>query len=50
MIAEQAGGMATDGTQRVMEIDPTGLHQRIPYFTGSVDMVENVVSFLAQDN
>jgi fructose-1,6-bisphosphatase I len=49
MIAEQAGGMATDGKNRVMEIDPTGLHQRVPYFTGSEDMVNDVARYLAED-
>lgn len=34
-IAEQAGGMATDGTQRILDIQPTGLHQRTPLFIGS---------------
>ena len=36
-LAEQAGGMATDGTQRIMDIVPTGLHQRTPLFVGSPD-------------
>ena len=49
MIAEQAGGLATDGKNRVMEIDPTELHQRIPYFTGSEDMVNQVTKFLEED-
>ena len=49
MIAEQAGGKATDGNGRIMEIDPKGLHQRVPYFTGSEDMVDDVVRFLAND-
>ena len=46
MIAEQAGGKATDGNGRIMDIDPNGLHQRVPYFTGSEDMVNDVVRFL----
>ncbi len=46
MIAEQAGGKATDGNRRIMEINPTSLHQRVPYFTGSEDMVDTVVDFL----
>ncbi|MGW8123895.1 class 1 fructose-bisphosphatase [Roseivirga echinicomitans] len=40
MIAEQAGGLATDGQQRIMEIQPTSLHQRVPFFVGSKNMVE----------
>ncbi len=39
MIAEQAGGLATDGKQRIMEIQPTSLHQRVPFFVGSKNMV-----------
>lgn len=39
-IAEQAGGAATDGTKRIMEIQPTELHQREPLFIGSKNMVE----------
>jgi fructose-1,6-bisphosphatase I len=34
-ICEQAGGAATDGTQRVLDIVPTELHQRVPLFIGS---------------
>ncbi len=30
MIAEQAGGLATDGTQRILDIQPKGIHQRTP--------------------
>ncbi|KYG79124.1 class 1 fructose-bisphosphatase [Roseivirga echinicomitans] len=40
MIAEQAGGLATDGKQRIMEIQPTSLHQRVPFFIGSKNMVK----------
>ncbi|MFT6323586.1 MAG: fructose-1,6-bisphosphatase I [Halieaceae bacterium] len=49
MIAEQAGGLASDGKNRVMEIEPTGLHQRVPYFTGSEDMVKDAERFLAEN-
>lgn len=41
-IAEQAGGKATDGKQRIMEVEPTELHQRVPYFIGSSEMVDNI--------
>lgn len=33
-IAEQAGGVASDGTRRILEIEPEGLHQRVPLFVG----------------
>lgn len=46
MIIEQAGGKATDGKQRIMEIEPTDLHQRVPIFCGSKKMVEELESFL----
>lgn len=39
-IAEQAGGKASDGYNRIMEIQPTALHQRVPFFCGSKEMVE----------
>jgi len=40
MIAEQAGGMATDGTTRILDLKPTELHQRCPLYIGSKNMVE----------
>jgi fructose-1,6-bisphosphatase I len=39
-IVEQAGGAATDGTQRVMDIMPSELHQRTPLYIGSKDEVQ----------
>ncbi|MBU4526427.1 MAG: class 1 fructose-bisphosphatase [Desulfomicrobium sp.] len=47
MIAEQAGGLATDGTQRIMDIEPQELHQRVPLFIGSKNDVEVVLKFYA---
>jgi fructose-1,6-bisphosphatase I len=41
-IVEQAGGKATDGFTRVMEIIPTSLHERNAFFCGSTNMVEKV--------
>lgn len=46
-IAEQAGGKASDGFQRVMDIEPTELHQRVPFFCGSKEMVEKAEEFMA---
>ena len=40
MIAEQAGGKATDGKQRILDIQPESLHQRVPFYVGSKHMVE----------
>lgn len=47
-IAEQANGLATDGKRRIMEIQPTELHQRVPFFIGSREMVEKAGSFLKE--
>lgn len=46
-IMEQAGGKASDGYMRIMEIEPTELHQRVPFFCGSKNMVEKVEEFMA---
>jgi len=45
-IAEQAGGLATTGYDRIMNIVPERLHQRVPYFVGSKKMVEKVMGLL----
>lgn len=45
-IAEQAGGKASDGFQRIVDIQPTKLHQRVPFFCGSIKMVEKVEAFM----
>lgn len=45
-IMEQAGGKASDGKQRILDIKPTELHQRVPYFVGSTHMVDKVEAFL----
>lgn len=47
-IAEQAGGKASDGYGRIMEIQPTELHQRVPYFIGSKNMVDRAEEFLKE--
>lgn len=39
MIVEQAGGRASDGFKRILDLQPTSLHQRTPFFIGSHDMV-----------
>lgn len=46
-LAEQAGGKASNGFQRIMDIQPTELHQRVPFFCGSKKMVEKAESFMA---
>jgi len=47
-IVEQAGGAATDGFQRILDIQPTEIHQRVPFYVGSKDMVGKAKDFLAQ--
>lgn len=45
-IAEQAGGSATDGFERILDLQPTELHQRAPFFCGSKNMVEKAGEFM----
>ena len=44
-IVEQAGGAATDGRGRIMDIQPQKLHQRVPVFLGSKNEVERVTRY-----
>ena len=43
-ICEQAGGVATDGFSRILDIIPKTLHQRIPFYCGSPSMVKKLKS------
>jgi len=45
-ISEQAGGMSTTGTERIMDIKPEKLHERVAFFTGSKNMIEKAMGFL----
>ena len=45
LIIEQAGGAATDGHHRILDIQPTGLHQRVAVFLGSKNEVERVTGY-----
>lgn len=45
-LMEAAGGVATTGTQRILDVEPTELHQRVPIFIGSKNMVEKAVSYI----
>jgi fructose-1,6-bisphosphatase I len=47
-IVEQAGGMASNGVRRTMEVQPTELHERTPLFIGSKREVETAVAMLSQ--
>lgn len=48
-LAEQAGGKASNGYQRILELEPTELHQRVPFFCGSKNMVEKAEEFMKED-
>ena len=45
-IIEQAGGVATDGYKRIMELDISELHQRTPLFLGSTNMMNKAMEFM----
>ena len=47
-LAEQAGGKASDGYQRTLNIKPTQLHQRVPFFCGSKVMVDKAEEFMSK--
>lgn len=48
MLVEQAGGAATNGRTRILDIAPTSLHQRVPVFLGSKDEVETATRYHLQ--
>ncbi|MGY0799771.1 class 1 fructose-bisphosphatase [Lysobacter sp. A286] len=45
MLVEQAGGAASTGRMRMLDVEPTGLHQRVPVFLGSRHEVEAAVRY-----
>ena len=47
-LMEQAGGLATDGFDRIVEIQPTSLHQRTPLFIGSENMVKKAMALMSE--
>lgn len=47
-LAEQAQGMATDGFNAILDLKPTELHQRVPFFTGSPAMIETAHQFMTE--
>ncbi len=46
MIIEQAGGMAINGKQRILDIKPESIHQRVPFYAGSNENIEELQRFL----
>lgn len=47
-LMEQAGGIATDGFDRILDIQPTSLHQRTPLFMGSENMVKKSMELMKE--
>jgi fructose-1,6-bisphosphatase I len=47
MVVEQAGGKASDGCRRILDIEPEALHQRTPLYMGSREFVEMAEDYLA---
>ena len=45
-IVEKAGGKATNGKERILDVQPTELHQRTPFFVGSIKMMEELETYL----
>jgi len=46
-LAEMAGGKSSDGEKSILDIEPTELHQRVPVFIGSANMMDKALSFLS---
>jgi fructose-1,6-bisphosphatase I len=49
MLAEQAGGYASNGYIPILDIEPTDLHQRTPFFIGNRSLVQKAESFIQQE-
>ncbi len=49
-IIERAGGVATDGSQSILDIVPTALHQRSPFYAGSRTMMEELSGYLTNSD
>jgi fructose-1,6-bisphosphatase I len=47
-LVEQAGGKATDGFNRILDVEPKELHERSPFFAGPTTMVEKAEEFMQQ--
>ena len=49
LLAEQAGGAASDGKNRILDLNPTELHQRVSFICGNAKMVATVLEFEATE-
>jgi len=45
LVAEEAGGRASSGTQRILDIQPEKIHQRLPIFVGSREDIDELESY-----
>ena len=48
-VSIQAGGLATTGTKRILDIQPTQIHERCPVFLGSKEDVQDLIKFYEAD-
>lgn len=48
-LAEQAGGKASDGINRILDLQPQSIHERAPFFAGNTHMVEDVERFIREN-
>jgi fructose-1,6-bisphosphatase len=48
LLAERAGGRASTGTRRILDLQPTSAHQRVPLIIGSADDVALIEDFYAE--
>jgi len=48
-LIEAAGGRATDGSQRILDIQPEALHQRTPVYIGSKNMVAKAMNLIKEE-
>ncbi|MDT0644625.1 class 1 fructose-bisphosphatase [Zunongwangia sp. F363] len=48
-LTEQAGGKASDGLRRIMELQPKELHERVPFLCGNKEMVEKAENFIKEN-
>lgn len=50
LLIEEAGGMATDGTRNILDIEPSDLHERVPLIFGSSEIVDRVADYHTNRN
>jgi len=48
-LIEQAGGYASDGCQNILDIEPTSLHQRVPFYIGNRELVARAEAYLREE-